>query len=1689
MYNSRNKVVEKRISKSSKGYQLLNSVYEEYKSKGLIDKNFKTVTLKELITKAKSLDKLLEKELFSDAVDYKIFGGLKELETKLSDFYNGIMAWNAKNLSNDVYVENNIKYHKLSGQDKTNQKIVFGNKDISTLEYSLIKYNDDINKVITYLKLFNKDSNSTIQKKLKLDIINNVGDVGKYAKVVNDSATGEQNIVVVNDQSLKKDILDLQSNFNKEKQKIETFIEVKMNEIIKDKNKGIGFDPTIRNVFAVVLANAEVLIKLLKDVHTKAFEIGPQRKDIISKDFDKESKNADSIFPWPKISKPGIKNNLSELVYPGSKDMIQILNSDDKTLWPEVDFIENYIAISTKKVDTLFNKETGVTNINFLMVGDNDIKQIKPITNLLNLINGGVPYNDKALYSVLYEIYERAKYVSFIDTHSENVLSELAKIEFENIQKSFENDADVIEVLKKIQNEAKLHDYIRSFSPYERYPYYLDNIDTTIGINSVVSTPFQINTIYNQQSLPNNDSEYTLLSREIINYKVDGYRDNVYPFNSDTYLRYLNSTKYNISNTPFQDVYKLDTTLGFLSTPKESNSWVKTGYNTNLFLNTLIFDSKNNQDSILNTPYFHNALYKDFISSDGYGKYVRSSYLLLNSLPFRMLDDKIKFISRGNDIRIGDMLKEVSSTHYIPYHLILKWGSIYHRYKKYLLDGVDILDGVMTTINGLNFFDHNTNITYQNSIANAVYALNPTTYGVYTGSTYSAHSDIGLHPFYENIFHNIVNGYAYFDPTLGGVDYHTQTGNGRNLSRFRVKNNVRYWTSFINNESMLSNDKFYTLLPSDGYEKWENINVFNDYLKDEQNNFKIIWSTDNPKNTYQYTQQTISPYEYFSTITNSFEISTEYKKVMDLIGTFSPQILDEFERYFLEFASPLENVEITSNTFEPYTDSNNKYHEVKYQKFQTLLKEIVTIDKKTGDGDLDLEQLIPLIQDRQNSKLEKITTDILSYDNLIQITLGNPKEYDTHVLDGFTGANKQNTLKFNQYSENVYQSMKNYIDLYLGEDIDGYYKNFFVVNDIELSEENILMLRPLILLYAGGVKSQIFSTKKDFIQYIVDNIITPFRKRFSFFLGELIIKLNKGEFNTDEKALNFISQQGYNNDVVKLDLYNYFKSFNDKWTSGNSIGKKSLLEEFLFIDRGNRDIGDLAYLDIQKLIDLEAPENANIDLYSICNILIGDGQNFDMRPMPGYINFYGSKLKNSKKSTSTNDVANMVFGKYLEVDYEDASPRIIIQYVNDTSKHLDLSDTNENYLFKNDGIDIGKSVNNPMIITNPDFFKPENLMKSNMVVGFDVNIGDQNQSIFKGVTLSTDTLKNTTETFKVWENIGRSATGAAAYQIDSNLLDVYRQASYSCEVTMMGDMMIQPTMYFHINNIPIFKGSYLITEVNHNIRSGKMSTTFKGIRIANYSLPNFEDSFTSSYKSLFERIVQKSIQQFKEDTEPKTTTTEQNITTATGSGTIDNKGTTPNNNETLIVQKDIDGYGIRFNGYDGENTIQKVKYKSEIYYKARVVKMGSTENPLKDDYEMSIVNGVIKEINGIIKRFIIGNHTDPITGINIPKITWGDLKGGNQKFYSTKFQVKNKNMVGNICDTIFSATTTFINPNGKNGDIKIILSPTSQIISPSTISGAINVGPNSSDYGISLSPALFEDLGVKNGDFIYFRLD
>jgi hypothetical protein len=70
--------------------------------------------------------------------------------------------------------------------------------------------------------------------------------------------------------------------------------------------------------------------------------------------------------------------------------------------------------------------------------------------------------------------------------------------------------------------------------------------------------------------------------------------------------------------------------------------------------------------------------------------------------------------------------------------------------------------------------------------------------------------------------------------------------------------------------------------------------------------------------------------------------------------------------------------------------------------------------------------------------------------------------------------------------------------------------------------------------------------------------------------------------------------------------------------------------------------------------------------------------------------------------------------------------------------------------------------------------------------------------------LDQTTLKNTTESFVVLENLARSESGAGAYNVDISLFDYYRQASYTCDVTCMGNAMIQT------NNVFLFeKYSYV----------------------------------------------------------------------------------------------------------------------------------------------------------------------------------------------------------------------------------------------------------------------------------------
>ena len=135
--------------------------------------------------------------------------------------------------------------------------------------------------------------------------------INKIEGISGYTTTDDQKFVAVAIEKLVDDIRDVRRSFEQQRNRLENDVEKKMNEIVRNKKNGFGFEPTIRNIFAVILANAEVLIRLMKDVHRRAIDQADTRKKVVG-EFSKESKG-ESIYPWPELKSTilGKENTIS----------------------------------------------------------------------------------------------------------------------------------------------------------------------------------------------------------------------------------------------------------------------------------------------------------------------------------------------------------------------------------------------------------------------------------------------------------------------------------------------------------------------------------------------------------------------------------------------------------------------------------------------------------------------------------------------------------------------------------------------------------------------------------------------------------------------------------------------------------------------------------------------------------------------------------------------------------------------------------------------------------------------------------------------------------------------------------------------------------------------------------------------------------------------------------------------------------------------------------------------------------------------------------------------------------------------------------------------------------------------------------------------------------------------------------
>lgn len=279
---------------------------------------------------------------------------------------------------------------------------------------------------------------------------------------------------------------------------------------------------------------------------------------------------------------------------------------------------------------------------------------------------------------------------------------------------------------------------------------------------------------------------------------------------------------------------------------------------------------------------------------------------------------------------------------------------------------------------------------------------------------------------------------------------------------------------------------------------------------------------------------------------------------------------------------------------------------------------------------------------------------------------------------------------------------------------------------------------------------------------------------------------------------------------LKTQLYYSFKLIYDRWIKGTeSFANKDyaypysnntpLIDKFKFVDRSYNNIGDVSIVDYSNILDyLDNPDG---EVYGCLSAFLAKN-NFDFFPLPNFIDFKGDP-QSWKEIFNPRQTAQI-----------DTQPMFTCMYIGGFSS-------------QQDDVVSTKALNQPQDMTDNIF-------------GFNINFGIQNQSIFRDIDLSTSEFKETGESLKLMDDIFKATATKTPTPKGQNLFEIYENRSYTCKVSVpFGNMLIQPTQYFELFNIPLFNGLYIILEVSHkmNSSSNRLETTFMGSRIKRYVSP------------------------------------------------------------------------------------------------------------------------------------------------------------------------------------------------------------------------------------------------------------
>jgi murein DD-endopeptidase MepM/ murein hydrolase activator NlpD len=380
-----------------------------------------------------------------------------------------------------------------------------------------------------------------------------------------------------------------------------------------------------------------------------------------------------------------------------------------------------------------------------------------------------------------------------------------------------------------------------------------------------------------------------------------------------------------------------------------------------------------------------------------------------------------------------------------------------------------------------------------------------------------------------------------------------------------------------------------------------------------------------------------------------------------------------------------------------------------------------------------------------------------------------------------------------------------------------------------------------------------------------------------------IVEALKGEYSTEIEETKRITQEVFGTDnvnIIKFQLYRTCKNLYDKWIGGtentdslifknlkfgddNSSLKGSkngrnglddelaikrlgpnadprLIDSFRFVTRAFKDIGDELLVNPKEAAEV-VKNGTNNSFYDVVTSILSSNK-FNFIALPNFINY-----NDPKELSAVFRPMSMAEG----LSNGSGGPAFVCVYAGQASKNLDF----KNSEYQNDGFDAQCYDGNLSPSVPEDFTRAtsiENEHENNVAI-FSVNYSQQNQNIFKDITLDQSEFSETAESLKITDEIASKGAENRVTLGGQNLYNVYSVRSYKAEVEMMGNAMIQPMMYFQLNNIPMFHGAYLITQVKHSIKPNYMTTIFNGVRVRNVETPLLDEA--ALYMPLLDSIV------------------------------------------------------------------------------------------------------------------------------------------------------------------------------------------------------------------------------------------